>query len=81
MWPQLAIAIAAPASFLLLARRRRLGFIVSLLGQPFWLWIATHPVQYGLLFVNCFYFCTAIYGWCNWRAADARAHAHTPLGP
>lgn len=49
--------------------RRRWGFVISLIGQPFWIWTAIQHRQWGVLF-GAFWF-----AYCGIRGV--RSHFYT----
>lgn len=61
---QIGIACTGCAAIWLVGRKedwRRWGFVIGLLGQPFWIMTALEHRQWGVLLLSCFYG----YAWAN----------------
>lgn len=61
------IAIAAPIALINLAHKRKTGFLIFLIVETCYIYIALANHQYGLLIVALFYLVFDTYAWYKWR--------------
>lgn len=69
MWDnisQVVILLTGLPALFLLARKNRWGFVLGLIGAPFWLITTYVHEQWGLFFLNFLYMVNWIYGIHCW---------------
>jgi len=76
---QVAIIVLSCPAIWLVGRRepwRRWGFILGLLGQPFWLWSTWQNEQWGIFAVSAWYTYSWMQGiWNFWIRPEAEEKA------
>lgn len=63
---QIIIPISGVSAIFLIARKNKYGFLVGLLGQPFWLYSSFHNKQWGIFVASIIYTLNFSYGCYLW---------------
>jgi nicotinamide riboside transporter PnuC len=64
---QLIIAVLGIITIYLLAEKKRAGFMIGLISEPFWLWSSWNNKQWGIVFL-CFVYAYLYWkGWKKWK--------------
>lgn len=65
-------AIGAFCGIMLLAHRKKLGFVVFFGVEVCMFYIGVMSMQYGVLAMSIIYFFSNIYAYCQWSRSDAK---------
>jgi hypothetical protein len=68
---QTAIALGGGTAIYLIAKKRRFGFMLGLLTQPFWLYSSYSAKQWGILALCVWYTYSYWIGWRDWDKEPA----------
>ena len=58
---QIGMVALGSSAIILVARKKRIGFIVGLIGQPFYIMASILAKQWGLLFMSLVFTCSWVY--------------------